>query len=75
MARRQRRPARSRIQYSHIPGQGPAGQTCRGCWHFVRQELGFGVCAEAARKVGLTPDQLHPIWDGTRACKDWRERV
>jgi hypothetical protein len=67
---------RSRITYSHFPGQGPAGKTCQGCRHWSRisDDTGWGRCAEAARKARLLLSQVQPAAADTRACRDWRER-
>ncbi|MBB4287975.1 hypothetical protein [Roseospira goensis] len=73
---RQRRPARSTITYAHLPGGGPEGRTCKSCAHFrtAGHRAGSGVCAEAGRQAGLALSALHPLWDGTRACRYWTGR-
>lgn len=57
--------------YAAIPGTGPAGETCRTCWHLVRVRH-----AKAYLKCGLersrwTGGPGTDVKAGSPACSKW----
>lgn len=64
---------RSRVQYAHIPGGGPAGKTCLTCVHRFEISGSASVCRKAAEMARLSVEDVRPISRNSQACKYHQE--
>lgn len=61
--------------YADVPGTGPAGETCKGCQHYFRKEMGSVYRKCELTRAAWTGGPGTDILASAPACSKWEKRI